>query len=61
MDLVPVDNSSGVAALRGDVTPVLPWNFRSPLLSAGADENIMLPVVDFSPSGCSRSPSYGYV
>ncbi|OTC10384.1 hypothetical protein C9Z70_25970 (plasmid) [Escherichia coli] len=58
MDLVPVDNSSGVAALRGDVAPVLPWNFRSPLLSAGADENITRPVIDFFPLGCSRSPSY---
>ena len=38
MALVPVDNSSGVAALRGDVAPVLPWNFRSPLTSAGADK-----------------------
>ncbi|WP_249936392.1 hypothetical protein [Escherichia coli] len=38
MAQVPVDNSSGVAALRGDVTPVLPWYFRSPLTSAGADK-----------------------
>ncbi|EOP3956431.1 hypothetical protein NOW33_RS26485, partial [Escherichia coli] len=38
VDLVPVDNSSGVAALRGDVAPVLPWYFRSPLTSAGADK-----------------------
>nr|ANR95915.1 hypothetical protein [Klebsiella pneumoniae]API81989.1 hypothetical protein pECMCR-1101-0003 [Escherichia coli]UDP42727.1 hypothetical protein [Salmonella enterica subsp. enterica serovar Typhimurium]UHA79853.1 hypothetical protein [Salmonella enterica]API82036.1 hypothetical protein pECMCR-1101-0050 [Escherichia coli] len=28
---------SGCAALRGDVAPVLPWYFRSPLPSAYAD------------------------
>ncbi|EFC9513605.1 hypothetical protein FGY12_22550 [Escherichia coli] len=55
---VPVDSSSGVAAPRGDVALVLPWYFRSPLLSADADENITRPVVDFSLLGCSRSPSY---
>ncbi|XIZ74345.1 hypothetical protein AB2G44_24770 (plasmid) [Escherichia coli] len=31
MAQVPVDNSSGVAALRGDVTPVLPGIFVRPL------------------------------
>ncbi|HFO7682284.1 TPA: hypothetical protein ACHKXS_005517 [Escherichia coli] len=35
---VPVDSSSGVAAPRGDVALVLPWFFRSPLPSAGADK-----------------------
>ena len=38
MARVPVGNGSGVAAPRGDVAPVLPWYFRSPLPSAGADK-----------------------
>ncbi|EGK4255020.1 hypothetical protein [Escherichia coli] len=39
---VPVGNGSGVAAPRGDVAPVLPWYFRSPLPSAGADKSVII-------------------